>query len=80
MKLILLLNFVYIFALTQAFWADCPNIPGFDSFESPQCSGDRCRATRGDIFNGRFLFHTAGVYDELRIRATQFIFGIGKYL
>ena len=78
MKFVFLLTFAYIFGLSQAFWADCPgSIPGFDLFESPQCSGDRCRATRGDTFNGKFLFHTAGVYNELRVRATAFIFGIG---
>ena len=78
MKFIFLFTFAYIFGISQAYWTNCTgNIPGFDLFESPYCSGDRCRATRGDIFTGRFLFTTPGAYNELSIRATAFIFGIG---
>ncbi|KAL7031650.1 hypothetical protein ACKWTF_007086 [Chironomus riparius] len=81
MKFVFLLTFVCVFGVSQAFWTNCPgSVPGLDLFESPQCSGDRCRATRGEIFYGKFWFHTAGAYNELRSRATAFIFGIGVNL
>lgn len=79
MKFVLLFTFACIFGLSQAYWANCPNVPGLDLFESPNCSGDRCRAIRGETFYAWLLLTTPEVYEELRIVATAFIFGIGKF-
>ena len=79
MKFVFLLGFACIFGISQAYWSNCPGgIPGFDTFESPQCSGDRCRAVRGEVFYVELSYYVSGAYEELRVRATALIFGVGK--
>jgi hypothetical protein len=79
----LLLPFLLVnFANSQQFWSQCthqPNIPTFHYIFAPRCT-DRCRVNRGDTVNPEAKMFFRDTHQELIIRATAFILGIGDIL
>ncbi|XP_070499664.1 uncharacterized protein [Chironomus tepperi] len=78
-KFTIFVIFLTISCLAEAFWSDCPgsNVPGPDDIVSPNCSGDRCRAVRGESLIARIYATPQAVHHELIARVTAFVFGIG---
>lgn len=80
MKFIIFVILLSTSSYADTFWSSCPNsnVPGPDNIVSPQCSGDRCLAVRGESVNAKIYATPRAVHNELITRVTAFIFGIGK--
>ncbi|KAL7044567.1 hypothetical protein ACKWTF_001972 [Chironomus riparius] len=79
MKFIIFIIFLSSSCFADTFWSNCPgsNVPGPDYIVSPQCSGDRCQAVRGESVTAKIYATPRAIHNELITRVTAFIFGIG---
>ncbi|XP_070502498.1 uncharacterized protein [Chironomus tepperi] len=69
-----------LFCLVQqvfSFWTACPNGRLPIDVQTPHCTSNGCHAVRGEPFKMTVLMDFLQSHQQLRPRATIFIFGVG---